>query len=477
MKKNFKPSILALGTLILSSIYGTANSEIIYANAPTYVQEEVAESEENFETDLSNWISDILMDISMQHIYEMLEGNFTSIFDRFSEEIAEVLTYEMLQSGWDFTLALGEYINVISSRVAMHQNHPTTHTVLEFEHGVLDIFILFNEQFEIEGISITPTMTFSQELVYNEYFTETKIIVGDEFPLHGILTTPNNVKNPPVAILLQGSGRPDMNLTAGFMQPFRDIAHGLAENGIATIRYNKRFFQFPQAAPLNITIEQEVLYDVNSAIELAYKNDELGDIYIIGLSLGGMLAPRIALENEQVVGIVSLAGTPRQLEDVALDQVLLRFERYRDVIGLTPEEIEEQIYQIKLQVEEIRNLDLTIDLDELTEDDFRIIFDTPVSHIISLNRVNTPEVLEQLAIPMLILQGAEDLQVFADRDFVMWQELLKDRENVTFILYENLNHIFTPHIEELGFQQFLAPANVDSGVILDISEWINALKD
>jgi len=480
MKKNLKLSLLALGTLVLSSIYGTTNSDVVYANTPAYVQEtttETEEPEENFKIALSDWISNVLMNISMQHVEELLEGNFTSIINRLSDETAEVLTYEMVESAWNLTIPLGGYIDVADSRVFKSSGSPVAHITLEFEYGIANIFMIFNEQLEIIGLLFQPTITFSEELISNEYFTETKIIVGDEFPLYGILTTPNNVENAPVAILVQGSGQTDMNLTAGFLQPFRDIAHGLAENGVATIRYNKRFFQFPQAMPANMTIEQEVLYDVNSAIKLAYENEDLGDIYIIGLSLGGMLAPRIASENEQVAGIVSLAGTPRQIEDLILEQVLLQFEMFGDTLGLTPEEIEKQTYQIKLLMEEIRNFDLTLDLDELAEYEPRIFFNFPESYFISLNRVSTPEVLKQLTIPMLILQGAEDLQVYADIDFVLWQELLQDRENVTFILYENLNHFFTNHIEELGFAQFLAPANVDSEVILDISEWINSLKE
>ena len=43
---------------------------------------------------------------------------------------------------------------------------------------------------------------------------------------------------------------------------------------------------------------------------------------------------------------------------------------------------------------------------------------------------------------MLIQQGKKDVQVYAGIDFVQWKNLLEDRDNCHFRLYENLNHCF-----------------------------------
>jgi len=81
--------------------------------------------------------------------------------------------------------------------------------------------------------------------------------------------------------------------------------------------------------------------------------------------------------------------------------------------------------------------------------------------------------------PMLILQGEKDFQVKADRDFLAYQELLKDKPDVTFKLYENLNHAFVPSVygsivkakKEYGIEQHISEA-----VIADIASWIMAVS-
>lgn len=53
----------------------------------------------------------------------------------------------------------------------------------------------------------------------------------------GTLTLPVGKKKAPVEILVHGSGPQDRDETVGPNKPFRDLAWGLAERGIATVRY------------------------------------------------------------------------------------------------------------------------------------------------------------------------------------------------------------------------------------------------
>lgn len=83
-----------------------------------------------------------------------------------------------------------------------------------------------------------------------------------------------------------------------------------------------------------------------------------------------------------------------------------------------------------------------------------------------------------LEIPMLILQGADDFQVYADVDYPLWQETLADKSNVTYNLYEGLNHLFMESDSQkdvVDTTVYDKPANVDQQVIDDIANWINNL--
>ncbi len=74
-----------------------------------------------------------------------------------------------------------------------------------------------------------------------------KIVVGagSEFPLDGLLTIPESGGAPyPAVVLVHGSGFSDMDSRVYAARPFKDIAEGLAERGVASIRYDKRTFSY-----------------------------------------------------------------------------------------------------------------------------------------------------------------------------------------------------------------------------------------
>ena len=97
-------------------------------------------------------------------------------------------------------------------------------------------------------------------------YREEPIKLGREPMVDGLLTLPKQVEKPPIVILIQGSGQSDMHESVGALpnRPFAELAHGLAERGIATLRFNKRFYQYPPQsaeAVAAITVEQEILAD------------------------------------------------------------------------------------------------------------------------------------------------------------------------------------------------------------------------
>ena len=73
---------------------------------------------------------------------------------------------------------------------------------------------------------------------------------------------------------------------------------------------------------------------------------------------------------------------------------------------------------------------------------------------------------------MLFLQGSADFQVFPDKDFTAWKEILSGKENCDFILYENLNHLFMTSNGKLDATEYSVAGTVDPQVIRDITEFI-----
>src|SRR5699024_1044553 len=106
-----------------------------------------------------------------------------------------------------------------------------------------------------------------------------EIIVGEgtDHELGGTLTLPKeNQENLPAVILVHGSGPQDRDETIFSNKPFRDIAWGLAEQGIAVVRYDKRTLVYGEEIERdlsNLTAYEETVEDAIRASELA-KNDE-----------------------------------------------------------------------------------------------------------------------------------------------------------------------------------------------------------
>ena len=302
-----------------------------------------------------------------------------------------------------------------------------------------------------------------------------KIVVGKgtKYPLDGILTLPDNVDGAvPAVVLVHGSGSSNMDEKVGKVTPFRDIAEGLAKQGIATLRYNKRSFSYGfkmiMDKNLTITVKEETIEDAVMASRLL-KNDsriDSNNIFIAGHSMGGMLAPRIDAEGGDFKGLVIMAGSPRRLEDIMKDQMQEMLGSMNSIVRkLSQKKIDKMLGDFE-------------GLYSLTDEQAKrkkFGGGTTLYYFREMGEHSTERYLERCTKPMLILQGEKDFQAKADVDFEMYKSILKGRDNVTFRLYPNLNHVFADsvygHISKAK-QEYNVAQKVNDGVIKDIAQWI-----
>ena len=180
-----------------------------------------------------------------------------------------------------------------------------------------------------------------------------KIILGEgtAYPLNGMLTLPDLPEEKiPAAVLVHGSGASNMDEKIFKLTPFRDLAEGLAERGIASLRYDKRSYvharKMRKAGP--ITVKEETVEDAVLAAELLRKDPRMDPdrIWIIGHSMGAMLAPRIDAEGGDFRGLILMAGTPYRLEEIMVRQ-LRQAGQKGGLLGAVVR-LEEKIYAKKL---------------------------------------------------------------------------------------------------------------------------------
>ena len=138
---------------------------------------------------------------------------------------------------------------------------------------------------------------------------------GTNYPLHGLLTLPDDTSKPvPAVVFVHGSGASNRDEKVGKLTPFKDLAEGLAARGIASVRYDKRSFAYGRKMlkEKNITVKEETIEDAVRATQLLRKDGRIdrNRIFIVGHSMGAMLAPRIDAQGGNYCGLILMAGSP-----------------------------------------------------------------------------------------------------------------------------------------------------------------------
>jgi len=304
------------------------------------------------------------------------------------------------------------------------------------------------------------------------YITESVLIgQGTEYELPGALTIPGGVMPDggySAAVIVHGSGPIDMDGTVFAYKVYFDIADYLSSQGIAVLRYDKRTYahgmKMVEEFGGALSVYEETIEDAVLAANLIKTDPRINadKVFIIGHSLGGMLAPRIHASGADFAGLILLAGSPRFLLDLSYDQNIDYIEKM--MTGREKEDALASLSGWDDMVATIVNIPdedaKTVDLGGMSAYYLKGLYNHPAADYIKNTRV-----------PFLVLQGSADFQVRADKDFAQYRELLSGRSNVTFILYEGLNHMFitstTGYIDE-----YYIPDNVNSQVLYDIAAWI-----
>ncbi len=299
-----------------------------------------------------------------------------------------------------------------------------------------------------------------------------KITVGEgtEYPLDGMLTLPDDLSVPvPAVVMVHGSGPSDMDERVMKLTPFRDLAEGLAKLGVASVRYDKRTFAHKRklAKMKSVTVREETIDDALLAVKLLKEDKKIDHdrIFILGHSMGAMLAPRIDAEGADARGIIMMAGTPYRLEEVVLRQLKQGGNSsalLKGIIGL-----EQKVYSKKFS----RLYDMSDDEAKVK----KFAGNLTLYYFKEMGQKTAADYLLESAKPAFIMQGGRDFQVLADDDFRQFQKMLAGRENTVFKLYPNLNHVFVDAIYDdimKATKEYSTERHIGGEVIGDIAAFI-----
>jgi pimeloyl-ACP methyl ester carboxylesterase len=270
-------------------------------------------------------------------------------------------------------------------------------------------------------------------------------------------------------VLVSGSGPNDEDETVGPDKPFRDIALGLAADGVASVRYDKRTLDYPDSVdPRTFTPVEEFVADALSAVRLLQHEPDIDahEIYILGHSQGGTLAPLIAQRAPKVAGVILLAAGTEPLGAALLRQV-----RYLATLpGAIGSQARSELPQVEAVAAQIGSVAA------LAKDSPGTVLFGGVGPAYYLNELRYNEVAtaRSLRQPLLLLRGDRDYQVTVKNDLDVWLKGLAGRKRVTVVQFPEADHLFIDGTGVPTPLDYDKPAHVEPLVITTIATWVKS---
>ena len=292
---------------------------------------------------------------------------------------------------------------------------------------------------------------------FNYYSEEiTFVSNADNVSLKGTLTLPEKNGQFPLVIIVSGSGPQNRDGDMFGHKPYLVLADHLTKNGIAVFRFDERGVGESGGDFGKVTIELSSL-DVKSAIDFLKERKEINNdkIGLIGHSIGGVVAPKIASENKKISFLVLLAAP-----GVPGDQLmLLQKAAFEKDMGLNELQIQQgqkivkEAYDI-IKEAKLDNQSLKDSIHSFYKNKYGNLFpenqrkalvnQITSYEVASFIRSRPSEYLEKIKIPVLALNGDKDLQVLPKENLAAIKAALDKagNTNVEIMELKSLNHLF-----------------------------------
>lgn len=296
-------------------------------------------------------------------------------------------------------------------------------------------------------------------------------VVTDTFRLPATFVAPSTTAQKlPCVVFIHGSGPNDRDETVGPNKLFRDLADSLASRGIASLRYEKRTRIYGAAslpAGREMDYDVEVVDDALSALRLAAEQPEVDGsrLFVVGHSLGAMLAPRIAERAPQVAGVVMLAAPARKLTDLLIGQSIFLRNLYEKMPGV-PQTALQQLDELQ---EKARNAQRfgTAEYDEALGLPAGL---TP-SYLKMDQQYDPVKTAIALKQPLMLVQGERDYQVTMV-DYALWCTGLMMRAGVTYCCCPKLNHLMREGEGPASPMEYATPKPLPQQLVTDLVRFI-----
>jgi len=350
-----------------------------------------------------------------------------SIYKMFGPEMVSALTFDNFKT--TTTQLRSQLGNLTQTAFTSYASQVALYKAI-FQNGALALSISLNKQNQIIGLLLKPlqppatTVTASSNV--DPSLDESPFTVKTlSCNIHGTLTMPKNASGKiPVVLIIAGSGPTDRNGNSPKMDletnAYKDIAQGLAKNGIASVRYDKRMIGESVTSNKESDLRfDDYIDDAVVIIQTLNQDERFSKVIVLGHSEGSLVG-MLACRDQPVKAFISIAGAGDQADKILTEQLKSKPQYMQD--------------EFKTLLDSLKKGKTIDDIDPRM---YSIARPSIQRYLMSWFRYPPQRVIKTLKIPVLIIQGTTDLQVTtADAD-----KLKKGKSDATLLIIPGMNHV------------------------------------
>ncbi|MBA4305087.1 MAG: hypothetical protein C0424_12730 [Sphingobacteriaceae bacterium] len=411
-------------------------------------------------------------------VARLQRDDFAAATRLLSPGLAQKLTAEQLAAVWEgLQLAHGPFQKSGNDSLVLRNNIPYYYRQWHFDKQNIRLEFAFAPDKRISALQVLASGArasylpppYDQPERYREFSLPIRY---DTIVLPAILTLPVHCQRCPVVVLLPDLGPQDKDHSIGPTKMFRDLAVGLAAEGIATFRFDKRTFRYgPELmADLRLlTLETEMLEDVQVALKQLAQVAEIDTnrLHLLGLGLGGMAAGRVARFSPWPVRSITVVGSsPRPLPDQLFDQFLPLLAEKSGTADWQPAA---KVFAAQVALAKSSKLNHDTPADSLP-------LQLPGPYWKYLQQNDLVNDFWFGTAPLWLVRGARDYQSQPD-DLTAWEGRLAGRGNLRTEELPGLNHLLmhvaadTPLLEH-----YQLPGHVDVAFVRQLAAFVLQTK-
>jgi len=322
-----------------------------------------------------------------------------------------------------------------------------------------------------------PFSYYSEDIIFN---------TADNLKLKGTLTLPKKDGKFPTVIIISGSGPQNRDGEMYGHKPYFVIADELTKKGIGVFRFDERGVGKSEGNFETSTINVQSA-DIISAIEYLKTRKEVNNkkIGLLGHSIGGVVAPKVASENKSVNFIILLAAPGVNGDELMLSQkaALEKAMGLNEIQVSQGRELVKGAYDIivnsvldKQALKDSINSFYINKYGKMFPENQReaLVEQITGNEFLSLIKSKPSEYLEKIKCPVLAINGDKDFQIPSKENLSAIRTSLEKNGNnkVKIVELENLNHLFQESNTGMSNEYAEIEQTISPKVLELITDWI-----